>query len=161
VQRVVLNARAAARPELGGVERWARELERRLPALGGYAVARPPGALSHRAGHAWEQGALPVLARGAPLLVNPANLAPLGFPRNLVVVHDAAPLREPGWYSRSYAAYQRAVLPLVARRARVVVTVSAFSRRELAELLGVDAHVVPGGVDARFTPSARAAAPAR
>jgi hypothetical protein len=44
------------------------------------------------------------------------------------------------------------VLPLVARRALRVVTVSEFSRRELEELLGVQAVVVPGGVDARFVP---------
>ncbi len=44
---------------------------------------------------------------------------------------------------------------MLARRARRVVTVSEFSRAELAELLGADAgrvSVVPGGVDARFTP---------
>ena len=35
-----------------------------------------------------------------------------------------------------------------------MITVSEFSRRELAELLGVDAAVVPGGVDERFTPEA-------
>jgi glycosyltransferase involved in cell wall biosynthesis len=96
---------------------------------------------------------LPLRARGADLLVNPANLAPLAFPRNLVVIHDAAALREPGWYSRTYVAWQRAVLPAIARRAAHVVTVSDFSRRVLAELLGVDAAVVPGGVDhERFEP---------
>ena len=38
---VAIDARAAVRPELGGVERWARELAARLPALrpDGYAVA--------------------------------------------------------------------------------------------------------------------------
>ena len=61
---IALNARAAARPELGGVERWARELAARLPALGGYEVIRPPATLSHRAGHAWEQVVLP-RGRGA------------------------------------------------------------------------------------------------
>lgn len=153
---IALNARAAARPELGGVERWARELAARL----GAEVLRPPPALSHRAGHLWEQGVLPVRARRSRVLVNPANLAPLAFPRNVVVIHDAAALREPSWYSRSYVAWQRTVLPRVARRALRVVTVSAFSRDELAELLGVDAAVVPGGVDARFRPDAapRAAA---
>lgn len=149
---IALNARAAARPELGGVERWARELERRL----GAAVLKPPPALAHRAGHAWEQAVLPVRARRAELLVNPANLAPLAFARNVVVIHDAAPLREPGWYSRSYVAWQRAILPALARRARRVVTVSAFSRDELRALLGVAAVVVPGGVDERFTPDAAA-----
>jgi glycosyltransferase involved in cell wall biosynthesis len=45
-------------------------------------------------------------------------------------------------------------LPRIAHRARVVVTVSEFSRAEIAELLHVDAHVVPGGVDHRFRPDA-------
>jgi glycosyltransferase involved in cell wall biosynthesis len=157
---IALNARAAARPELGGVERWARELAKRLPALGDYDVVAPPAALVHRAGHAWEQGVLPFRARRARLLLNPANLAPVVFPRNAVVIHDAAALREPAWYSPAYAAWQRRVLPAVAKRARVVITVSEFSRRELRELLGVEARVVPGGVDGRFRPDADPA-PAR
>jgi glycosyltransferase involved in cell wall biosynthesis len=153
--RIAIDARAAARPELGGVERWARELAARLPALRphGYVVLRPPPALAHGAGHAWEQLVLPVRARRLRLLC-PANLAPLAHPRCAVVIHDAAVLRHPGWYSRTYAAFQRAVLPAVARRARQVITVSDFARRELAELLGVDAAVIPGGVDERFTPEA-------
>ncbi len=153
---VAIDARAAARPELGGVERWARELARRLPALrpGGYAVLRPPAALAHRAGHAWEQVVLPVRATRARALVCPANLAPLAYGRSLVVIHDAAVLRHPDWYSRAYAAWQRIVLPAIARRAWRLVTVSEFARGELAELLGVDATVVRGGVDERFTPAA-------
>ena len=58
--------------------------------------------------------------------------------RNVVVIHDAAPLRHPGWYSRAYAALQRRLLPLIARRALHVITVSEFSRGELRELLGVE-----------------------
>jgi glycosyltransferase involved in cell wall biosynthesis len=159
---VAIDARAAARPELGGVERWARELARRLPALrpDGYVVMRPPGALAHRAGHAWEQVVLPAKAARMRALLCPANLAPLAYPRSVVVIHDAAPLRHPGWYSKAYATAQRALLPAIARRARRVITVSEFSRRELAELLGVEADVIPGGVDERFTPDA-APEPAR
>ena len=136
------------------MERWARELAARLPAIGPYDIAKPPAALSHRAGHAWEQLALPLQARKAQLLLNPANLAPVAFPRNAVVIHDAAALRNPSWYSPTYAALQRRLLPLVAKRARIVITVSEFSRRELQELLGVEAKVVPGGVDERFRPDA-------
>jgi glycosyltransferase involved in cell wall biosynthesis len=150
--RIGIDARAAVRPELGGVERWTRELVARLPA-DRYVVLRPPAALAHRAGHAWEQLVLPVRARGRPLLC-PANLAPLAHPRCAVVVHDAAPLRHPGWYSRAYATWQRLVLPAVARRAWRLITVSDFARAELNELLGVDAAVIAGGVDERFTPGA-------
>src|SRR5918996_4360503 len=96
-----IDARAAARPELGGVERWAHELGARLPALrpGGYVVLRPPRALAHRAGHAWEQTVLPLHAARlrARALLCPANLAPIAFGRTAVVIHDAAALRHPGW----------------------------------------------------------------
>jgi glycosyltransferase involved in cell wall biosynthesis len=157
---VAIDARAAVRPELGGVERWTRELARRLPALrpGAYRVLRPRPALAHRAGHAWEQVVLPARARHARALLCPANLTPLAAAHTVVVIHDAAPLRHPRWYSRTYATAQRLLLPAIARRAQRVVTVSEFARAEIAELLGVDAAVVPGGVDERFTPAAAAAA---
>src|SRR5215208_104051 len=156
---VAIDARAATRPELGGVERWARELSARLPALRprAYAVLRPPRALAHRAGHAWEQGVLPLRAArlGAITVLCPANVAPLAFPRIVVVLHDAAVLRHPGWYSPAYAALQRRLLPLVARRARHVITVSEFSRAELRELLGLErVSVVRAGVDSAFSPAA-------
>jgi glycosyltransferase involved in cell wall biosynthesis len=154
---VAIDARAAARPELGGVERWARELSARLPALGGYEVVKPPPALSHRAGHAWEQLYLPLRTRRADTLLCPANLAPLAARNAAVVIHDAAPLRHPGWYSPAYARLQRRLLPLIARRAKTLITVSEFSKNELRELLGVDAHVIYGGVDPRFSPEAEPA----
>jgi glycosyltransferase involved in cell wall biosynthesis len=159
---VLIDGRAAVRPELGGVERWARELCARLPALRPerYVVVRPPALLAHRLGHGWEQALLPLRARSAALLLGPANLAPVGFPRNVVVIHDAAVLREPGWYAPAYARWHRALLPRLARGARRVITVSEFSARELRDVLGVDAAVVPGGVDERFAPSADAG-PAR
>ena len=158
---IAIDARAAVRPELGGVERWARELCVRLPELrpGGYEVLAPPRALAHRAGHAWEQTVLPLRARRAAALLCPANLAPVGFPRTVVVLHDAAPLRHPGWYSRGYAAWQRRLLPRIARSALRVITVSAFSRAELVELLDLAPErvtIVPGGVDPSFAPDAHA-----
>ena len=158
---IVINARAAARPELGGVERWAREMARRLPALrpGAYEVVRPRPRLVHRLGHAWEQATLPALAArlDARAILSPANLAPVAWPRNVVVIHDAAALRHPEWYSGSYVAWQRAVLKPLAQRALRVITVSEFSRGEIVDLLGVSAErieVVPGGVDERFSPDA-------
>ena len=155
---VAINGRAAQRAELGGVERHAVEMAQRLPALGGYRVVRPPRALAHRAGHAWEQAWLPLAARGCELIYSPANLAPLASRRNVVVIHDVAALRHPEWYGRAYAAWQRALLPRLARRAPVLLTVSEFSKGELVEVLGADperVHVAPGGVDERFSPSAR------
>ncbi len=154
---VAINARAAVRAEIGGVERLAREMAVRLPALAPdrYRVIRPPGALAHRAGHLWEQVLLPARAAGSALIYSPANLAPALARGNVVVIHDGAALRHPEAYSKAYVAYQRALLPVLARRARIVITVSEFSRGELIELLGADperVRVIPEGVDQRFSP---------
>jgi glycosyltransferase involved in cell wall biosynthesis len=156
---VAINARAAARREIGGVERLAREMAMLLPALNPdrYRVLKPRPALAHRAGHAWEQAALPVLARDAQVIYSPANLAPLASRKNVVVIHDVAALRHPEWYRPAYVAYQRALLPRIARRALLVITVSEFSKAELTDVLGLDPAsivVVPNGVDGRFKPSA-------
>jgi glycosyltransferase involved in cell wall biosynthesis len=160
---VVIDARAAIRRETGGVERVAQELARRLPALRPerYEVLAPRARLAHRAGHAWEQLVLPLTARRAELVLCPANLAPLASRRNVVVIHDVAALAHPEWYGRAYVAWQRAVLPAIARRARLVITVSEFSRGEIAERLGVDSAVVPNGVANSFSPDADRAPAAR
>src|SRR4051794_3996721 len=144
---VVINSRAAARAEIGGVERVARQMVSRLPGLAPerYRVICPRSRIG-------EQARLP-LAR-AELIYSPANLAPVLSRRNVVVIHDAAALRHPEWYSRPYVAWQRAVLPRIARRARLVITVSEFSRQELGDTMGVDALVIPNGVDERFKPGA-------
>jgi len=158
---VVIDARAAVRSQIGGVERVAREMVDRLPPLapGRYRVAAPPAALAHRAGHAWEQGWLPLATARAEVLYCPANLAPLASRRTAVMIHDAAGMTRPEWYSPAYVRWQRAVLPRVARRARLVLCPSHFSAEEVAQATGIEQgaiEVVPNGVDARFTPDADA-----
>jgi glycosyltransferase involved in cell wall biosynthesis len=153
--QVAINARAAARAQIGGVERLAREMAWRLPLLrpDRYRVIRPPAALAHRSGHLWEQAVLPVQAVRYELLYSPANLAPVLSRRNVLVIHDVASLRHPEAYSRTYVAYQRRMLPALARRARLLITVSEFSKLELVELFGIAPEritVIPEGVDERF-----------
>jgi glycosyltransferase involved in cell wall biosynthesis len=137
------------------VERWARELSILLPALRPerYTTIRPPRAFAHRAGHVWEQLALPLSARRAQLLLSPANLAPLAHDGNVVLIHDAAPFREPSWYARSYGMWHRALIPRLARRARLVIVPSEFVRSELIELFGLlpeRVTAIAPGVDSRF-----------
>ncbi|HYP47311.1 MAG TPA: glycosyltransferase, partial [Thermoleophilaceae bacterium] len=151
-------ARAAARKEIGGVERVTIELATRLPQLrpDRYAVMRPPRGFAYRAGHLWEQALLPVAASRAQVLYCPANLAPAISKRTVVVIHDLAALHHPGWYSPPYASYQRHLLPRLAKHARRVIAPSEFSRSELVNGLGLDptqVSVVPNGVDERFSPS--------
>ena len=94
----VIDGRAAARPELGGVERWARALPRTACAAIGRVrrlPRRPPS--SHRAGHAWERSRCRSSARRADArLLCPANLAPVASRSAVLILHDAASLRHPG-----------------------------------------------------------------
>jgi glycosyltransferase involved in cell wall biosynthesis len=118
-----------------------------------YHVIRPPAALAHAAGQAWEQLALPAAACRAHALLSPANLAPLAYPRNVVVIHDSAPFRDESWYGRAYGRWHRALLPRIAQRAALVITPSQFVREELAALfkMHIDRiRAIAPGVDSRF-----------
>lgn len=155
-----LNGRAALRSVVTGVERWSRELIPRLKALDPdrYVVLSPPPTLQGKArGQLWEQLVLPLQAShlGAGVIFSPANLAPRMWPRNVMVLHDVAPLRHPAGFSRSYRAWHRTFGVACARDAQRVLTDSEFSRRELIELARLAPErvvVVPGAVDARFHP---------
>ena len=151
---VVINARAAVRREVGGVERVARELVARLPRLrpDRYEVVAPRPALAHAAGHAWEQTVLPVLARRSDLVLGPANTAPLAGRNNVVMVYDVAPFTD-RWYSSGYARWHRFALPRLARRARLVITTSELVAGQITQLFDVDpgrVGTVPLGVAERF-----------
>jgi glycosyltransferase involved in cell wall biosynthesis len=76
----------------------------------------------------------------------PAARVPL-----VVTVHDLAVLRHPEWFNAWTRAYSRVAVPRVVRAAARVIAVSEATRRELRELLGVDAVVIPNGVDEVFT----------
>jgi glycosyltransferase involved in cell wall biosynthesis len=81
----------------------------------------------------------------------------------VICIHDPSAITHPEWYSRSYAAYQQRMLPELADRARLVITVSRFALAEVTEALGLDPariEVVPPGVGEPFSPEADPA-PAR
>jgi glycosyltransferase involved in cell wall biosynthesis len=100
----------------------------------------------------WYPAALPLLARRDRLdvLHCPALRAPLRISLPLAVtIHDLAPLRHPSSFNAWNRRYTAFALPRVARAADAVIVGSAFTRDEVVDLLGVDAHrvkTVPYGV---------------
>ena len=73
----------------------------------------------------------------------------------VATLHDANHLALPENYGPGQTAYYRLVVGPRAKRARALITVSEFSRRELEHFLGISAYrfqVIPNGVDARFHP---------
>ena len=156
---VFINGRFLAQP-VTGVQRYAREVVKALDALlreevvdaGGAEVTLlmprdgvdvPPLSrirvrrAGRLVGHAWEQLELPHLSRGGVLL-NLCNTAPLARRKQVVTLHDAAIYRVPAAYTRAFRAWYRVLWAGLARTASTILTVSYFSRRELADCLGID-----------------------
>lgn len=116
----------------------------------------------------WEQVELPRLCREQKLdyLLCPYNTGPLrsiGNTRLIAVVHDLIYMKP--WsvlpparslYQTAGRVYRRHVVPRLARRADVVLTVSRFTQRELVETLGLreaDVQVIPCAIsDDWFAP---------
>jgi glycosyltransferase involved in cell wall biosynthesis len=97
--------------------------------------------IGSRSGHAWDQLDL-ARAAGGGRLISLANSGPVFHPRHLVVLHDAQVFRRPDFFSLSYRAVHRTLDILLARRA-TIATVSDFSRRELAIVLGLRPPSIP------------------
>ena len=152
---VVVNGRFLSRP-ITGVERYAGEITRRLE--GRIRVCRPPDSAIGARGHLWEQMRLPRLVNGA-LLWSPANTGPVVVSRQVVTVHDVAPLDHPEWFEPRVGAWYRWLLPQLVKRVARVITVSQFSKTRLMERLGVPADrvvAIPNGVSGRFHPRSSA-----
>lgn len=161
-KRVVVNARFRQRP-VTGVERYATELDARLPSgvrrlEPSPRIARPP------LGHMWEQTQLPLEVRADEVLWSPCNTGPLFLDRHVVTVHDLGPTEHPEWFSPRYGRW----LDLLTRRfvdhALHVVTDSEFIKGCMCDVLGADPErisVVPPGVGPKFIDAAGSLTPAQ
>jgi glycosyltransferase involved in cell wall biosynthesis len=171
--RVGIDGRALTSPA-AGVRRYARELLRALVALGEdvdlIAIGGDSAAVPYGVSHVeeqphpptnlgWSLVGLPQAAQRARLdvLHAPAYTAPLwGTAPVVLTIHDVSYARHPEWYPYRRDVVRRAFYRRSARRARLVLTDSAFSGSEIAAAYGITREriaVIPLGVDARFSPS--------
>ena len=165
---VWVNARFLQQPATG-VQRFAEQISREL--LNDHAeivFAVPPQTtipawlptanvrvVGRRSGHAWEQIDLPrALAKaGRPILLNLASTAPIRYRNQVATHHDITYVRYPTSFSRSFRALYRVIVPQFLKSSRAVITVSEFSRREIASHYGIDISkiaVVANAADSRF-----------
>jgi glycosyltransferase involved in cell wall biosynthesis len=104
------------------------------------------------AGTWWEQVRLPAVASKDHLDVffAPAYTVPLLRSAPAVVaIHDLSFAAHPEWYSMREGMRRRWLTARAAAKARAVITISHFSRRELSERYGIApsrVHVIPPGV---------------
>lgn len=102
----------------------------------------------------WEQVRLPAVAAADHLDVffAPAYTAPLRIAAPIVLtIHDLSYVAHPEWFRLREGIRRRLITRAAARRARTVITVSEFSKREILELFAIPAdrvRVIPQGIDA-------------
>jgi glycosyltransferase involved in cell wall biosynthesis len=100
-------------------------------------------------GQSFEQLALPWLSRGKHLY-SLAGPAPLAKRDQTLVMHDAMPFRYPSTFRLLFVIWYRFMYGLLSRTAKRVLTVSSFSRTELANVLRVSEgrfQLAPCGAD--------------
>ena len=162
-----INGRFLRQP-VTGVQRYAREvleqLDRVLSSGGTKALlcapqrTTPPRLAafdvdtdSPLEGHLWEQASLPLRIEG-PLL-SLCNLGPLLARRQLLCIHDMNVRLVPESYSWAFRSVYRSLVPMIAKRSTVLVTVSHYSARMISHYLGVDRKrigVFPNGHEHAF-----------
>lgn len=89
-------------------------------------------------GHLWEQISLPcyTLSRNC-ILLNLCNTAPVVSKRQLVVIHDAAVSRIPHTFSLKFRLLYKTLMPILGNFSRRVLTVSEFSKQDLAKFFHI------------------------
>ena len=192
--RVAMNLEQLFQPSPGGIGRYTARLAAHLPAagwevLGFCALHRRAGTAAALAAEglpglrlttlplprpalydAWSRLGQPDVAalrrlRGADVVFAPSVAVPPRGRRPLVVtVHDAAPCLFPESFPPRGLRFHLDGLEAAAKRADLVLTVSASSRAELAEHTAIPAdriRVVPNGADQAPATDEQAAALAR
>jgi glycosyltransferase involved in cell wall biosynthesis len=159
---VAVDASPAARTVVTGTELYARELCRRLPDAAPeidwrFYASRPAPGLSLDVTvmpfpRLWSQVRLPLelTQRRPDLFFSPSHVVPVWCPApSLTVVHDLAFARFPRAYRPAARSYLRFTTRWAELRCRQLIAVSESTRRDLAELHGVDPSRVmvvhPGG----------------
>jgi glycosyltransferase involved in cell wall biosynthesis len=114
---------------------------------------RLPTHLVHGSGGTWwEQVTLPHAAASDRLDVwfAPAYSAPLRLAAPIVVsIHDLSFVAHPEWFRTREGARRRWLTRRAASKARAIITISEFSKRELIDRLNVPdgrIHVIPPGI---------------
>lgn len=163
--KIFINGRFLSQ-KLTGVQRYAAEMVKAIDALlaseqtsaslrnADWQLLTPADATEHldldrikiRAvgrlhGHAWDQIELARAAAGGRL-ISLSNSGPVFHRDHIVVIHDAQVFRRPDFFDWRYLAVHRAMGRLLSRHA-AIATVSAFSRRELADVLNLSASSIP------------------
>lgn len=152
---------------LGAIDRHNRYTVYTTRGLDGAALGLPPNfrvessvlpTINPRVRIPWEQVLAPVLLRSshADVYHGVLNVVPLACPvPSVVTIHDLSAFLFPQTFRRVNRMYTRWAIRVAARRARYLLAVSEFTKREIVRWLHVPPErivVTPNAADARFAP---------
>ncbi|RKS84690.1 glycosyltransferase involved in cell wall biosynthesis [Orbus hercynius] len=169
--KVYINGRFLTQ-NITGVQRFALEICKELIKLRDDVVFLVPSSFNERFapqgfnieivgkkdGLYWEQVELPrfLNKHGAPLLISLCNRAPLFYQNNILVLHDITFIRYPESFSRAFLVLYKFLVPKLIKKAKKVLTVSDFSRREIADYYKVNYEnidIIYNAVSDQFFPA--------
>jgi glycosyltransferase involved in cell wall biosynthesis len=168
MKKIIINGRFLEH-RVTGAPRYAREVALRLLHRENVCIALPqpshpeinPARILHvpfgnisslTGGRGWTQLDLPRHV-GRNLLWSPENVGSLRVDLQALTVLDLAAIEHPEWFSASLTLTYQLYLPLLVRRAPLILTISEFTRRRLIERLNVPPEkivVTYCAADARF-----------
>lgn len=148
----VINARFLTQ-NISGVQRFAIELAKELKRINPAIIFVSPYNIIHKElaeelgvivvglnkSVLWEQIDLPLylLRNGSPLLINLCNVAPILYNNQIITIHDMAFFINPTWFRKKFTRYYTFVIPIISKRAKLVFTVSNFSKQEIIKYLSI------------------------
>jgi glycosyltransferase involved in cell wall biosynthesis len=96
--------------------------------------------IGRNSGHLWEQLDLPLYLRrrGNPLLLSISSTGPMFYRNQIATHHDINYVRYPQSYTRVFRLAYRTITPILASRAKTVVTCSNFSKGEISRFYGIE-----------------------
>lgn len=160
-QPVYINARFLTQ-QITGVQQFALEvcynLDPTVTLVAPKGTMLPDSLKHHKlvavgsgSGYFWEQVELPLYlkSQGNPLLINFCNTAPLFYTNQFVTIHDLAFMHHPEWFSKAFARVYRFLIPRIARKSRLTLTVSKTVARQIHETLRVPENrieIIPNGI---------------
>lgn len=100
--------------------------------------------LAGKTGHVWEQTTLRRHLKkiGNPLFINLFGLGVVGYKNQIVTIHDIAYSVNKEWFSFSYRTAYNLLLPILTRQAKLVMTVSEFSKKEIIKKFSIPSDKV-------------------
>lgn len=112
-------------------------------------IRLPQRAIPFLSGIPWEQLTLP-MHQGGSMLVNLCNIGPILSRNAVTMIHDVQVHISPQSYAMPFRLWYRFVQPIFARRHKLILTVSEFSKQEIVRVglcAAKKVKVVHNGVD--------------